>query len=108
MKKILAIGEALIDFLANDVGSSVKDVKSFTPKVGGAPCNVCGAVSKLGVPSGIITMLGMDQFGDKIIEYLMTNSIMNDWDNDNMTLYARCIFMRSVFRLNVNLNTQFI
>ena len=70
MKKILAIGEALIDFIANEVGYSVKDVKSFTPKVGGAPCNVCGAVSKLGVPSGMITMLGMDQFGDKIIEYL--------------------------------------
>ena len=45
---------------------------------------------------------------DKIIEYLMTSNVMNNWDNDNMTLYARCIFMRSVFRLNVNINTQFI
>jgi fructokinase len=79
VKKILAIGEALIDFIANEVGYSVKDVKSFTPKVGGAPCNVCGAVSKLGVPSGMITMLGMDQFGDKIIEYLKENNVSTEY-----------------------------
>ena len=45
---------------------------------------------------------------DKIIKYLLSNSVMNEWDNDNMTLYTRCIFMRSVFKLNVDLNIQFI
>ena len=70
VKKILAIGEALIDFIANESGFEVKDVKSFTPKVGGAPLNVCGAAAKLNVPTGIVTMLGDDAFGDKIIEYI--------------------------------------
>lgn len=75
MKKILAIGEALIDFIANETGREVKDVTSFTPKVGGAPANVCGAAAKLGNPSGMITMLGEDAFGDKIVEYLKENNV---------------------------------
>lgn len=79
MKKILAIGEALIDFIANDYNLSVEDVNSFTPKVGGAPCNLCGAVRKLGVNSGIITMLGNDSFGNKIIKYLKDNGVSTEY-----------------------------
>ena len=79
MKKILAIGEALIDFIANDYGVSIQDVNSFTPKIGGAPCNVCGAASKVGVPSGIITMLGNDAFGNKIIDYLKENNVSTEY-----------------------------
>ena len=78
MKKILAIGEALIDFIANDY-NLVEDVSSFSPKVGGAPCNVCGAVSKVGVNSGIITMLGNDSFGNKIIKYLKENGVSTEY-----------------------------
>lgn len=53
------------------------DVNNFTPKVGGAPLNVCGAYTKLGGSSNIITMLGKDPFGDKIVNelsYVTTNS----------------------------------
>lgn len=79
MKKILAIGEALIDFIAEERGKEVKDVDSFTPKVGGAPANVCGAAAKLGVPAGMITMLGSDAFGDKIVEYLKDNNVSTEY-----------------------------
>ena len=79
MKKILCIGEALIDFIATESGFEVKDVASFMPKVGGAPLNVCGAAAKLGNPAGMITMLGYDQFGDKIIEYLKENNISTEY-----------------------------
>lgn len=67
MKKLIAIGEALIDFLPNEVNCEIKDVPSFTPKVGGAPLNVLGAYSKLGGNTEMITMLGADPFGDKIV-----------------------------------------
>lgn len=79
MKKILAIGEALIDFIASDYDVSVSDVSSFQPKVGGAPSNVCGAVAKLEVPTGIITMLGEDAFGEKIIKYLKENNVSTEY-----------------------------
>lgn len=79
MKKILAIGEALIDFIACEYGLNVSDVTSFQPKVGGAPSNVCGAVAKMEVPTGIITMLGKDAFGDKIINYLKENNVSTEY-----------------------------
>lgn len=66
-KKLLAIGEALIDFLPDESGVSLDKVRGFLPKVGGAPANVCGAFSKLGGESRMITQLGMDAFGDKIL-----------------------------------------
>lgn len=69
MKKLLAIGEALIDMIPSNTGR-IMDVNNFTPKVGGAPLNVCGAYTKLGGSSNIITMLGNDPFGDKIVTEL--------------------------------------
>lgn len=69
MKKLLAIGEALIDMIPSNTGR-IMDVNNFTPKVGGAPLNVCGAYTILGGSSNIITMLGNDPFGDKIVKEL--------------------------------------
>lgn len=74
MNKLVAIGEALIDFIPNADGA-IKDVEYFIPKVGGAPANVCGAFSKLGGNSEIITQLGQDNFGDKILEEFKTYNI---------------------------------
>lgn len=37
---------------------------------GGAPANVVGAVTKLGIPSKFLTKLGDDPFGDYIVEVL--------------------------------------
>lgn len=67
MKKLLAIGEALIDFIPCENDVAIKDVTAFQPLVGGAPANVCGAFAKLGGEAKIITQLGNDPFGDKII-----------------------------------------
>jgi fructokinase len=70
MKKLLAIGEALIDFIPADVGVELKGVSAFQPKVGGAPANVCGAYGILGGTGALITQLGADPFGDKIADEL--------------------------------------
>lgn len=75
MKKLIAIGEALIDMIASEQGCEVKDAASFIPKVGGAPANVCGAFVRLGGAASLITMLGQDAFGDKIYEFLSSNGI---------------------------------
>lgn len=66
-KRLIAIGEALIDFIPNRTGCDFDEVTGFAPKVGGAPANVCGAFSRLGGTSMIITQLGDDPFGKKII-----------------------------------------
>lgn len=75
MKKIIAIGEALIDMSPKETGCKIKEVSSFSPNVGGAPTNVCGAVAKLGGEGMIITQVGNDPFGDKILDYLMEHKV---------------------------------
>ena len=68
MKRLLAIGEALIDFIPSESGKEMKNVSAFAPAVGGAPANVCGAYVKLGGEASMITQLGADPFGDKIAD----------------------------------------
>ena len=63
---LVAIGEALIDFIPDRSGCDFKDVNSFSPKVGGAPANVCAAFARLGGKARMLTMLGDDPFGHKI------------------------------------------
>ena len=67
---LVAIGEALIDFIPDKSGCSFSDVTAFAPKLGGAPANVCGAFSKLGGRSRLLTQLGDDPFGHKILDEL--------------------------------------
>ena len=70
MKKIITIGEALIDFIPNKKGCSLKEVVGFERVAGGAPANVAAVVSKLGGKSNFISQLGEDAFGDYIIDEL--------------------------------------
>lgn len=67
---LIAIGEALIDFIPGESGCEFSQVKSFSPKIGGAPANVLGAFAKLGGKTELITQLGDDPFGHKIAEEL--------------------------------------
>ena len=67
---LFAIGEALIDFIPSETGCDFSGVKSFSPKIGGAPANVLGAFAKLGGKTQLITQLGDDPFGDKIVKEL--------------------------------------
>lgn len=61
MKKIYALGEALIDFTA---GQTEADKNAFYKNAGGAPANVAACVAKLGGKSCVITKLGKDMFGE--------------------------------------------
>jgi fructokinase len=65
-KKLFAIGEALIDFIPAQTGCDFSEVRSFSPQVGGAPANVCGAFVRLGGHAALLTQLGNDPFGHKI------------------------------------------
>ena len=67
---LFAIGEALIDFIPSETGCAFDEVKSFSPKIGGAPANVLGAFAKLGGKTQLITQLGDDPFGHKIASAL--------------------------------------
>ena len=67
MKKVISIGEALIDFIPHEKGRALNDVENFLRVPGGAPLNVAAAVAKLGGKSQMLTKLGQDGFGDAIL-----------------------------------------
>lgn len=67
---LLAIGEALIDFIPDKKECEFDEVTAFAPKLGGAPANVCGAYAALGGRAKLITQLGDDPFGHKILNEL--------------------------------------
>lgn len=68
MKKLISIGEALIDFIPSKTGCALKEVPSFKRVCGGAPTNVAAVFAKLGGKAKIITQLGNDAFGDYIVD----------------------------------------
>lgn len=78
MKKLYAIGEALIDMTPMETGKGISKVDAFAPHVGGAPANVLGAYRKLGGDASLITQVGTDPFGDKIIDLLTEYGIEHD------------------------------
>lgn len=60
--KVMAFGEALIDFLSN--GATIAgELESFTKFPGGAPANVAVAVARLGGNSHFVGQVGDDAFG---------------------------------------------
>ncbi len=70
MKNVICIGEALIDFIPLVKGKALKDVNEFKRACGGAPTNVCAAISKLGGNSIILTKISNDEFGKFILDIL--------------------------------------
>ena len=79
MKRVISIGEALIDFIPNQKVCELKDVISFERVAGGAPANVSAVVAKLGGKSNFISKLGKDAFGDYIIETLKEANVNTDY-----------------------------
>lgn len=67
---LAAIGEALIDFIPDRSGCEFDEVTAFAPKVGGAPANVCAAFARLGGRARMLTQLGDDPFGHRIMHEL--------------------------------------
>lgn len=55
MRKLYAIGEALIDFIPNRTNIELKDVTQFSRQVGGAPANVASVAKKLGSSTEMVT-----------------------------------------------------
>ena len=67
MKRIVCFGEALIDFLAQPP-ESPHAPRAFLQFAGGAPANVAVAAARLGARVDFVGMLGLDMFGDFLME----------------------------------------
>jgi 2-dehydro-3-deoxygluconokinase len=69
----ICLGEAMI-MLAGGPGP-LADVEVFRRSVGGAECNVAGGLAALGVPTGWISRLGDDGFGQHVLRDLQARGV---------------------------------
>lgn len=95
MQMIFAIGEVLIDFIAGQEGP-LKDVVSFEKHAGGAPANVLVGLSRLGVPSALISKVGADPFGDFLIERLREEGVVTDYIKKDPEKHTGVVFVQLV------------
>jgi fructokinase len=70
MKKILCIGEALIDMICTNRNRSLADGENFLKKAGGAPMNVAAAIGALGGDVLVAAKVGADPFGEHLTDVL--------------------------------------
>ena len=91
MKKILCIGEALIDMICTDKGSSLSEGQHFLKKPGGAPTNVAAAIAALGGTVELIAKVGNDPFGRQLIAVMEASGVSTRWmvvDEGHFTTFA--------------------
>src|SRR5512138_302607 len=79
MKKILCIGEALIDMICTDKGSSLSEGQNFLKKAGGAPTNVAAAIAALGGNVELAAKVGTDPFGKHLIDVMDSFGVSTRW-----------------------------
>lgn len=63
MSKVVCIGECLVDMMPSKNGG-------YFPNAGGAPCNVCACVARLGSAAAYLGKLG----GDTMPTFCMSKS----------------------------------
>lgn len=71
---IYAIGEVLIDFIAVE-DADLKYVRTFEKHAGGAPANMVVGLRRLNVPSGLVSKVGRDAFGEFLVESLRREGV---------------------------------
>ncbi|GER12941.1 carbohydrate kinase family protein [Variovorax boronicumulans] len=68
--RIALTGEALIDFTAGEGGTL-----AFLGHEGGSPLNTAVACARLGQPTGFLTQLSTDLFGERLMAFLERNGV---------------------------------
>ena len=91
MEQILCIGEALIDMICTDKGSTLSAGQHFLKKPGGAPTNVAAAIAALGGKVALSAKVGKDPFGTQLIEVMQDFGVDTQWmlrDEQHFTTLA--------------------
>ena len=91
--RVLCLGEMLYDFLADQPGVPLEQVKSWTPYPGGAPANVACGLTKLGTPTGFIGCVGQDDLGTALVELLQSIGVDSTGIQRHSTAPTRAVYV---------------
>jgi sugar/nucleoside kinase (ribokinase family) len=76
---LLAVGEALVDFVSESPAPHLQDAEVFRRHSGGAPTNVAVNVQKLGGVGAVIAKIGIGAFGSFIKAQLLAAGVNTDY-----------------------------
>ena len=74
-RRVLTLGEALIDLIVADDAGSLEAAGAFVARPGGAPANVAVALARLGVPAAFGGVVGADPFGNRLRSVLQVEGV---------------------------------
>lgn len=77
-KPVVSIGECLIDLIAPS-GHDLSTAGSLTIREGGAPMNVAVGLARLGVPSAMVSVVGRDAFGERLLALMRAEGVTTDY-----------------------------
>lgn len=72
---VLSFGEVIVDFFPEEKGIHLRDAERFTRHLGGAPANVAVGLARLGLRTGLMSLVGADEFGAFLIEGLAREGV---------------------------------
>jgi sucrose-phosphate synthase len=75
---VLAVGEAVVDFISHDFAISLRTAVRFSRYLGGQPSNVAVYVAKLGGRSAAVAKVGTDHFGEFLEEQLGRHGVSTE------------------------------
>ena len=83
-KKITVIGAAILDVLAGPVNEQIfqngsQPMETIRLSFGGDALNEAVALSRLGVDVQLISKVGKDEAGDRVIDYIKENGLSAEW-----------------------------
>ncbi|MCR9109101.1 sugar kinase [Marivita sp. XM-24bin2] len=95
MKKIIVIGEILVEIMADQIGDGFLTPLALTgPFPSGAPAIFIDQVAKLGQPCGIVSSVGCDDFGRLNISRLQSDGVDVSAISEDLTRPTGTAFVR--------------
>ncbi len=88
---LLAVGEALVDFISVEQTDWLRNATTFRRYLGGSPANIAVNVSKLGGTSAVVSKTGIGAFGQFVKSELQRHGVSIEYlvmDHRNRTTVA--------------------
>src|SRR6266542_3221863 len=75
MSRVICLGEAVVDFLAEPPGGRLTEAGGFVPSFGGSQANVAIGAARLGAPTVLAGCAGTDPWGVWLRERLASEGV---------------------------------
>jgi fructokinase len=72
---VVVCGEVLCDLFSPRPGIALANASHLVPRLGGAPANVAVQLARLGVPTALVTAVGPDPFGERVLRQLAQEDV---------------------------------